>query len=126
MPSNRSFGIVMASFFTIVALIPLFGGHGVRVWAMLVSLAFLFATVMAPASLTTLNRWWLKFGLLLHSIISPIVLGVVFFGVVTPIGLLMRALGKDLLKMQYDKAAASYWVVRDLSTHPMQNMKNQF
>lgn len=124
--SDRSFGLVFAAFFLIVALIPLFHGHGARLWAVGLSLAFGVISFAVPFVLAPLNRVWTKLGLLMHSIVGPVALGIVYFGVVTPTGLLMRLLGKDPLRLRIDKAATSYWIVRTPPGPTPESLLNQF
>ena len=97
--SDRSFGIVMSGGFSVLALLN--GWHGGKVWPLMAGVAVLClaAALLYPAVLNPLNRAWLKFGLLLHRVVSPIVMGLVFFGTVLPTGLIMRAMGKDLLSV---------------------------
>ena len=101
--SNRSFGIVFFFFFLIVAIYPMYFGENFRIWSFIVSLIFLILGLINSRILTPLNLLWFKFGLLLGKIISPIVMGLVFFLVVTPTGLIMRALKKDLLNLKKKK-----------------------
>ena len=110
--SNRAFGLVMSAAFAIGGLVPLVRGHAPRWWCLGVAVAFLLAALVWPAVLAPLNRLWLAFGLLLHRIVSPVVMGLVFYGVVTPIGLLMRLAGKDLLRLRLDRPGPSYWIER--------------
>jgi hypothetical protein len=124
--SNRSFGLVFAGFFAIIAFLPLFFGEPVRVWALLTSGVFLLAAFAFPSILAPLNRLWTKFGLLLHRIVSPVVLGFMFYVVVTPIGLLMRLLGKDLLRLKFERRAGSYWIERRPPGPPPESLKDQF
>jgi len=121
--SNKSFGIVFAIVFLIVALYPLLNSEGLRIWALIVSAVFLLLVFIAPKTLSLPNRLWFKFGMILGSIIAPIVMALVYFITVLPTGLIMRLLGKDLLKQKLDKNAKSYWIER---TEPMGSMKNQF
>jgi hypothetical protein len=121
--SNKSFGIVFAIVFLIVALYPLLNSEGLRIWALIVSAVFLLLVFIAPKTLSLPNRLWFKFGMILGSIIAPIVMSLVYFITVLPTGLIMRLLGKDLLKQKLDKNAKSYWIER---TEPMGSMKNQF
>lgn len=111
-PGNRSFGLVFFAFFLIVAFSPLIDGGGVRTWAVVIALVFGAVAVVAPALLTPLNRLWTRFGDLLHRVMSPLLLGVVFFLVVTPIGLLIRLTGQSPLRLRFDPAASSYWIAR--------------
>ena len=124
--SDRSFGIVFAIVFGVIGLLPLVFGGGARLWSLGVGAVFLVAAVVVPAVLAPLNRLWLRFGLLLHRIVSPVVLGIMFFVVITPMGLVMRAFGKDLLRLRFDRAAASYWIDRTPPGPPPESMKDQF
>lgn len=110
--SDRSFGLVFAAFFLIIALLPLLHGHDIRLWAAVVSFAFGAVSLTAPAILAPLNRLWTRFGVLLHRTVSPVALGVMYYGVITPTGLLMRLSGKDSLRLRIDKSASSYWIDR--------------
>jgi len=122
-PSEKSFGVVFSIVFLIVALYPLINSEGLRVWAIAVSIIFLLFTFLAPKILVLPNKLWFKFGLLIGSIVAPIVMAFVYFATVLPTGLIMHLLGKDLLKQKLDKNAKSYWIKR---TEPMGPMKNQF
>ena len=124
--SNRSFGIVFAFVFAVIGLLPLVFGGSVRVWALTVGGLFLLVTLAVPAMLAPLNRAWLHFGLLLHRIVSPLVLGIMFFLVITPMGLLMRALGKDLMRLRFDKQSSSYWIDRAPPGTAPESLKDQF
>ena len=101
--SNRNFGIVFFIVFLVVSLWPLTYGEPIRIWSAIISLVFLILGLMNSKLLTPLNQLWFKFGIILGAIVAPIVMGFVFFLVVTPIGLVMRIAGKDLLKKRYDK-----------------------
>ena len=120
--SNRSFGIVFFVVFILVALYPLIYSGEIRIWSLVLSLIFLILGLLNSKILTPLNKIWFKFGIILGKIISPIIMGVIFFLVVTPIGLLMRLLGKDLLNLKYNKNK-SYWIEKK---GPKSKMKNQF
>ncbi len=120
--SNRSFGIVFFIVFFIISLFPLLKGNDIRIWSLLVSLIFLLLGLINSNILSPLNKLWFKFGLLLGNFISPIVMGLVFFLVVTPTGLFMRLIGKDLLNLN-KKNVKSYWIDK---TGPKSKMKNQF
>jgi len=124
--SDRAFGFVFGSVFLIVAGWPLLHGGAPRWWAMGVAAAFALVALVRPAVLAAPNRWWLKLGLLLGRILSPIAMGVVFYGVITPIGLLMRALGKDPLKLKLDRATPSYWCRREPPGPAMGSLNQQF
>ena len=124
--SDRSFGIVFAVVFAIIGFWPLIGGAAPRVWSLIVAGAFLAIAVVYPRLLAPLNRLWLKFGLLLHRITNPIIMGFVFFLAVVPTALIMKMLGKDPLRRKLDKDAASYWILREPPGPPPDSMKNQF
>jgi len=121
--SERKFGFLFAVVFAVVALLPLWQGHSVRWWALVIGAACLAVALLAPRILKLPNLLWFRFGELLHRIISPIVLGLVFFLTVMPIGLLMRALGKDVLSLRRRPDLSSYWIERE---EPASDMKNQF
>ena len=120
--SNRSFGIVFFIVFLIIALYPLSKNGEIRIWFVIVSLIFLLLGLFNSKILTPLNKLWFKFGVILGKIISPLVMGIMFFLVVTPIGLVMRLFGKDLLNLRYN-LNKSYWIEKD---GPKSKMKNQF
>ena len=124
--SERAFGLVFAAVFVIVGLLPLLGDGGVRFWALGVALAFAVIAFAMPRLLRPLNLVWFRFGLLLHAVVSPLVLGLLFFVTVTPTGLIMRMLGKDLLNLRRDETAESYWIVREPRGPAPESMKNQF
>ena len=121
--SEKSFGVVFSIVFLFFALYPLINSEGVRIWALIVSAIFFLIAFVAPKVLVLPNKLWLKFGLLLGSIVGPIVMTLVYFVTVVPTGLIMRLLGKDLLTQKLDKNAKSYWIERK---EPMGSMKNQF
>ena len=119
--SNRSFGLVFFVVFLIVALWPLKSGEDLRLWSLTLSIIFLILGVLNSKLLIPLNKLWFKFGMFLGAIISPIIMGIVFFSVVTPTGIIMRLMGKDLLKLKRKKN--TYWIDReDIKS----SMKNQF
>ena len=124
--SNRSFGWVFTAVFVVIGVLPWLGGHGLRSWALVVATAIAVIAGFAPDVLAPHNRAWSWFGLRLHAITSPIILGVMFFGVLTPFGLVMRACGKDLLRLKRDPAAASYWIERDPPGPAAESLKDQF
>jgi hypothetical protein len=124
--SNRSFGIVFAVVFGVIGLLPFVFGGGLRLWALVVAAAFLALALAAPAVLAPLNRLWLRFGLLLHRIVNPIILGIMFFVVITPIGVLMRLFGKDPLRLKRDGAVRSYWIPREPPGPAPESLKDQF
>ena len=120
--SNRSFDIVFFVVFLIIALWPILNSEDIRVWSFIISIFFFFLGIFNSKLLTPLNSLWMKFGLLLGKVISPAVMAVIFFGVVTPTGLIMRIFGKDILKLNKNNNN-SYWEDKDNSNN---NMNNQF
>ena len=119
--NNITFGIMFFIFFLIIGFFPLISVGIIRIWSVVLSLVFLIITIIRPNLFTYLNRLWIKFGILLGRIISPIVMGLVFFFVVTPIGLLVRILKKDVMGLK--RGASSYWINRE---DKLQSMKKQF
>jgi hypothetical protein len=124
--SDRSFGFVMAGAFAVVTALN--GWHAGRIWPWTAALAviFLVAALLRPAMLNPLNRVWLKFGLLLHKVVNPVIMALLFYGTVLPTGLVMRAMGKDLLRLKREPDAASYWIVRAPPGPAPETMKDQF
>lgn len=123
--SERNFGIVFAIFLVIVGLLPLYRG-GIRWWAIALSAVFLTCALVAPRLLRPLNRVWFRFGLLLHHVVNPIIMGALYFGAVVPMGLLLRAFDKDLLHLKFDDTADSYWIQRNAPAPPPGGMTKQF
>jgi hypothetical protein len=119
--NNITFGILFFFFFLIIGLYPLKSDEAIRVWSVVLSLVLLIITIIKPNLFTFLNKFWIKFGILLGKIISPIVMGLVFFFVVTPIGILVRVLKKDVMGLK--RGASSYWINRE---NKIQTMKKQF
>jgi hypothetical protein len=124
--SDRAFGLVFAAFFLVVALLPLWNGREVRLWSLGLAAAFLAVALAVPSILAPLNRVWTAFGNLLHRIVSPVALAILFYGVVAPTGLLMRLFGKDPLRLKRDPAARSYWLERRPPGPPADSLKDQF
>ena len=120
--SNRSFGIVFFIVFLAIAIYPLINQDEVRIWSLIISIVFLVLGLLNSKLLNPLNKIWFKFGLFLGNIISPLLMGIIFFVVVTHIGLLMRILNKDLLNLKFNKKK-SYWIEKN---EPKGKMKNQF
>ena len=120
--SNRSFGLVFFVVFLIVALWPLKYEEDIRLWSLVLSIIFFILGILNSQLLTPLNKLWFKFGMFLGLIVSPIVMGIVYFLVVTPIGVIMRLLGKDVLNLKY-RDIQSYWIEK---SGPKSKMKNQF
>tara|TARA_B100000424_G_C22898288_1_gene477805 strand:- start:734 stop:1117 length:384 start_codon:yes stop_codon:yes gene_type:complete len=120
--SNRSFGIVFFIVFLLIGLYPLLKNNDIRIWSLIVSSVFLLLGLKNSKILTPLNILWFKFGMMLGKYVSPIVMGLVFFLVVTPTGIIMRIFNKDLLKLK-KRNINSYWIKRD---DQKSDMKNQF
>ena len=120
--SNRSFGIVFFVVFLLISLYPLLNDENIRYWSLLISLVFLILGLINSNILKPLNKIWFKFGIILGKIISPLVMGVIFFFVVTPTGLLMRIFKKDILNLKFNNNK-SYWIEKK---EPKSKMKNQF
>ena len=120
--SNRSFGIVFFIVFLLIAFYPLTNQENIRIWSIIVSFIFLFLGLLNSKLLSPLNKLWFKFGIFLGKIISPIIMGIIFFLVVTPTGLLMRIFKKDLINLKFNNES-SYWIKKDGTKS---KMKNQF
>ena len=121
-PSNRSFGFVFATVFFLIAIYPLINSGEIKYWSIIISIIFLILGLINSRLLSPLNNLWFKFGIYLGKIISPIIMGIIFFLVVTPIGLIMKILKKDLLNLKYN-SKKTYWINK---TGPKSKMKNQF
>ena len=124
--SDRSFGIVFAVVFAVISYWPLLGGTSVHIWALIVSTSFLLIAVIRPSLLAPLNRLWTKFGFLLNKITSPVILGVVFFLVITPFALVTRLFSRDVLLLAKNPGAKSYWIAREPAGPDPASIKNQF
>ena len=124
--SDRSFGLVFAAVFLAVGLLPLIRGHEARWWSVAVAFVFLALALALPGTLKHPNRLWFRFGLLLHTLTNPIVMGALFFGVITPAALLMRLFGQDPLRKTRDADASSYWTLREPPGPAPDSLKNQF
>jgi|SRR3954469_8437827 hypothetical protein len=124
--SDRTFGLVMAGAFAVVSALNVW--HAGRIWPWTATLASIFvvAALLRPALLNPLNRIWMKFGLLLHKIVNPVIMALLFYGTVLPTGLIARAMGKDLLRLKREPDAASYWIVRAPPGPAPDTMKDQF
>jgi hypothetical protein len=124
--SDRVFGLVFAAAFLVIAAWPLLHGETLRWWAPGVAAALALIAVFKPALLGGLNRLWIKLGVLLGKVVSPIALAVLFYGVLTPVGALMRLTGNDTLRLKQDRGAQSYWMPREPPGPPPDSMTNQF
>jgi hypothetical protein len=124
--SDRSFGLVIAGVFLLIALGPLRHGHTPRWWALALSGVFTLIALAKPELLSTVNRLWTKLGVVLGKVVSPIALGILFYGVLTPVALIIRLLGRDPLRLRLDPGAESYWMPRKPPGPPPDSMTNQF
>ena len=120
--SNKSFGIVFFIVFFLISLYPLTNQENIRVWSLIISLIFLILGLLNSKILNPFNKLWFKFGMILGRIISPIIMSIIFFLVVTPIALIMKLLKKDLLNLKFNKTN-TYWIEKSGSKS---KMKNQF
>ncbi len=124
--SERSFGVVFAVAFAVIAAFPLLDGGGVRVWALVVAAVFLVVSLARPSLLRPLNWAWLKLGAGLHRVVSPLILGIMFYLVITPTALVMRLFGKGTLNLRFQPGAETYWVERDPPGPAPETMRDQF
>ena len=120
--SNKNFGIVFFVVFLIISLYPILNDGSLRLWSLIISIIFLILGLMNSKILSPLNKLWFKLGIILGKIISPIIMGIIFFVVVTPIGYLMRLVKKDVLNLKFNDNK-SYWIEKN---GPNSKMKNQF
>jgi hypothetical protein len=124
--SNSVFGLVFAVFFALVAVLPIVRGHAIRLWALPFSALFLLAALAAPKILTPLNRAWTALGSLLHAVVNPLVLGILFYLVFTPFGWVLRRMGKDFLRLRSAPGAPTYWIPRQPPGPTPESMSRQF
>lgn len=124
--TERAFGLTFCAVFVLIGLYPLLYGRMPRLWALALALLFLSLALLAPAVLRPANVLWLKFGELLRRITSPLILGLMFYGLITPIGLLMRLTGKDPLRLRPDPSSNSYWIRREPPGPPTDSLHRQF
>lgn len=124
--SDRVFGLVFAGMFLVFAGLPLLHGESMRWWLVGVAAAFALVALIKPTLLAVLNRLWIKLGVLLGKIVSPIALGILFYGVFTPLGTMIRLTGKDPLRLKFDPDAESYWIPREPPGPTPGSMNNQF
>ena len=121
--SNKSFGIVFVIVFLIIGLYPILNESNIKVWSIIVSILFLILGILNSNILTPLNKTWIKFGILLGYVISPIILSIIFFIIVLPTGIIMRLLKNNFLGIKFDKKIESYWIKKEKE---LSSMKNQF
>lgn len=124
--SNRSFGLVFSCVFALIAVWPTIQGGGLRVWAATISATFAFVAFSQPTWLAPLNRVWSNFGLLLHKVVNPVVLGLIFVLLILPTGLLLRLLGKDQLRLKRRTEVVSYWIERSPPGPSPDSLPRQF
>jgi hypothetical protein len=124
--SDRGFGLVLAAFFVVIVLVKLWKGNSNWAWWLLPAVAVLVIAQFRPGLLAPLNKLWTMLGLFLFRIVNPVLLGVIYYGMITPVGLLMRARKKDILKRHLDRSATTYWIARDPPGPEPETMKNQF
>lgn len=124
--SERSFGFVFAAVFVLIGLWPLLNGGSPNYWALVAAAVFAGIALTVPRVLRPLNAVWFRFGLVLHRIVSPLVLALLFFVAVTPIALIYRLLGKDPLRLHFDRTGSSYWIAREPPGPPADTMTRQF
>ena len=121
--TELNFGLVFAAVFVIISLYPLWFGKNIHLWACIIAFIFFFFAIFLPKALILANKLWFKLGSFLGAIVSPIIMGVIFFLTVTPTGMIMRLLGKDILNQKIKKTIKSYWI-KKIKT--VSSMKNQF
>jgi hypothetical protein len=126
MPSERKFGYSIAVVLVLLSALPLISGKPPHLWLAVPAIVLAAFALVAPRRLSPLNRAWYRLGLLLHRIVNPLVLGMLFFVVVTPVALLMRAAGKRLLQRYYEPESKSYWIIRNPPGPDVQSIRNQF
>jgi hypothetical protein len=124
--SDRVFGLILAAFFLVITLGPLWHRHNPRLWALAPAAAFLGLSLLRPSMLAPLNKLWMRLGLLLQKIVNPIVMGALFYGTVTPFAIIMRLLKKDPLQLKWQSDSKSYWITRTPRSPAPQSMKDQF
>lgn len=124
--SDRSFGFVFSSFFILIAVLPLIHGAPMRWWSLIVATAFATIALIVPKLLHPLNCVWFALGVQIHLLVSPIIMALMFYGAILPMALLLRLLGKDLLRLKRDPNAVTYWILREPPGPAPNSMKKQF
>lgn len=124
--SERSFGLVFATVFALIGLLPLRHGEDPHWFILALAVCFVVASLVIPSVLRPLNFVWFQIGRLMNRVVSPVVMGGIFFIGVTPIAVILRLRGKDLLSLKFDRTATSYWIAREAAPPASQTMKNQF
>jgi saxitoxin biosynthesis operon SxtJ-like protein len=125
-PSNRSFGVTLAAFFLIVTLLPVLRSRPPRWWAAAPAAILLAAALLFPSALSLPNRLWMKLALLISKITNPIITALMFYLLFTPIAVICRWTGKDLLRLKFDEKLDTYWIARQPAGPPPESMRNQF
>lgn len=123
---NRVFGLIFSGIFCVIAVFPLLMGGGLRQWALGVAAAWAVPAIVFPSILAPLNRLWAQFGQLMHTIINPLLMGLIFFLTVVPTAIVLKLMGKDPMRRQYDTKASSYWIIREDSRLTKDSFDNQF
>jgi len=126
LPSNRSFGMLFAAVFAIAGAVSLWRGGALYPWLFGLSALTLAVTLVVPEALAPFNRLWMRFGELLHRLVSPVMVGAIFYGVIMPFALVMRLAKRDALRLKFDPAAKSYWIAREPPGPDAESFNNQF
>jgi Saxitoxin biosynthesis operon protein SxtJ len=124
--SDRTFGLVFTAMWAAIAIAPLRHGGSIRSWAALLGATFLLSSLLGPALLGPLNRRWHKLGRMLEKVTTPLIMGMLFFLTIVPLGFIMRLLKRDALQLKWDRGAASYWMPRQPPGPPPESMRDQF
>ena len=124
--SNRSFGLVFALVFALIGVWPMLHKRPLRMWSLGAGALFLAAALAAPGILSPLNRVWTQLGRLLSKVTNPVITGVMFYVIFTPLGAILKMMGKDPMRLRYDPALSSYWIRRDPAALAAESMRNQF
>ncbi len=124
--TDRSFGFVFFVFFTLVGFIIFIKTEHFKIWPFIIAIIFILLAVFSPNFLSPMNRMWTRVGLILHKIISPVIMAIMYYGIITPTGLIMKIIGNDLLKLKFDKSTDSYWIERKPPGLDPDTFHNQF
>ena len=123
---NRVFGLIFSGIFCVIAFFPVLFGNDYRQWALIVAAAWAIPAILFPSVLAPLNRLWAQFGQLMHKVINPILMGLIFFLTVLPTAIVLKVLGKDPMRRKFDAKADSYWIARDSDGLSKESFDNQF
>jgi len=124
--ADRTFGLIFTAIFLIIACWPLFSGNDLRRWALVLAAGFCVPALLFPKILAPLNSLWAKFGLIMHKIVNPVLMGLVFFIAVLPTGIIIRLLGKDPMRRKFNANTTSYWIEREPNSLSKESFDNQF